>query len=54
MSGILSHWHIVALVVLGIYEVIIRLIPTVSSWSVLGLIIKILKVLSDYLDVKKK
>lgn len=40
----------IVLAVIGIYEVIARLIPTVADWSVLGNIIRFLKVVSDYLN----
>lgn len=44
----------IVLAVIGIYEVIARLIPTVADWSVLGNIIRFLKVVSDYLNNKLK
>lgn len=39
---------------LGVYEVIARVIPSVNDWSVLGNIIKFLRVISDYLNNLKK
>ena len=41
-------------VVLGIYEVFARLIPSVNDWSILGNIIRFLKVISDWLNNLKK
>jgi len=45
----------IVLAIIGIYEVIARLIPSVADWSILGNIIRFLKVISDYLNnlVKK-
>jgi hypothetical protein len=43
---------IVALLV-GIYEVVIRVIPTVANYSLIGKIIDILKWLSEFLNRKK-
>lgn len=45
----------IVLAIIGIYEVIARLIPTVADWSILGNIIRFLKMISDYLNnVKNK
>jgi len=41
-------------IVLGIYEVLARLIPTVGQWSLLGWIIKLLYWISENLDKRKK
>ena len=43
---------ILALIV-GFYEVIVRLVPTVGQWGLIGKIIDILKWLSDFLNRKK-
>lgn len=40
--------------VIGIYEVVVRIWPTVGDKSLIGLILKILKVVSDALNVQKK
>lgn len=40
-------------IILGIYEFLSRIIPSVKDWSILGNIIKFLKWLSDYLNRKK-
>lgn len=44
----------ILLFILGIYEVIIRIIPTFKSYSLIALIISVVKLISDYLDKKKK
>ena len=41
-------------ITLGIYEVIARVIPSVKDWSILGNIISLLKVVSDWLNNMKK
>lgn len=46
-------WHIAVALIAGIYEVIIRLIPTVGNYSFIGKIIDILKWISDFLNRKK-
>lgn len=45
---------IIVAVIVGIYDVIVRIIPTVGNWSILGKIIDILKWLSDYFNRRKK
>lgn len=40
--------------IVGIYEVIVRLIPTVKDYTFIGMIIKVLRVISDNLQLKKK
>ena len=45
---------IVVSVVAGIYEILVRLIPTVGNYSWIAKIIDILKWLSDFLNRKKK
>lgn len=47
-------WKIVISIILGIYEVLVRFIPTVGTWSILSWIIKLLQWLSDMLDNRKK
>ncbi len=47
-------WHTIVAILAGVYEVIVRLIPTVSNYSWIGKIIDILKWLSDFLNRKKK
>jgi len=40
--------------ILGLYELLSRVIPTINDWTILGNIIKFLKWISDYLNNKKK
>jgi len=47
INFILSHWHLLIAIFIGVYEVLARLIPTVNDWSVLSWIIKLLKWISD-------
>lgn len=49
----LSFQLIIALLA-GIYEVVIRVIPTVNNYSFIGKIIDILKWLSEFLNRKKR
>jgi hypothetical protein len=44
---------LIAVSVLGIYEVIVRLIPSVGDYSVVSWIIKFLKKISDTLNITK-
>lgn len=50
----LAHWHVVIGIIVGIYEVFIRLIPTVGNHSLLKIIIDLLKWFSDNLNITKK
>jgi hypothetical protein len=54
MSWFLAHWHVIAALIIGIYETLVRVIPTIGSYSLVAKIIDILKWLSDNLDKKKK
>lgn len=45
---------IVVSIIAGVYEVVIRIIPTVGNYSILAKIINLLKIISDYLNVTKK
>lgn len=40
----------IILVILGVYEVIARIIPSISDWTILGNIIRFLKIVSDWLN----
>jgi hypothetical protein len=51
---ILAHWHLIVAIIVGIYEAVVRLIPTVGNYSLLKIIIDLLKWLSDHLNVTKK
>jgi hypothetical protein len=50
LSGI--PFKLIILFIVGLYELVVRLIPSIGSWSLLALIIKILKYISDYLQRK--
>lgn len=43
----------VLLFIIGLYDLIIRIIPTVGNYSVIAFLIKILKIISDFLNNKK-
>jgi len=47
-------WHIIVAIVAGVYEVLVRIIPTVKNYSFIGKIIEILLWLSNFLNRKKK
>jgi phage-related minor tail protein len=53
MNWLLENYQIIIALILGFYEVLARVIPTVGNWSILGFIIKLLKWLSDALDNKR-
>jgi hypothetical protein len=44
----------IILAIVGVYEVLARLIPSINDWTVLGNIFKFLKWISDYLNNLKK
>lgn len=46
-------WYLVIAFVVGIYEVIVRLIPSIGQNGIIGKIIDILKWLSDFLNNHK-
>lgn len=47
-------WKLIVALILGLYDVIARLIPTVNDWSWLSWIIKLISFLNDFLNRKKK
>lgn len=53
LAFILSHIKLILLLIIGIYEVVIRIVPTVNNLSLIGLIINILKLISDYFNKTK-
>lgn len=53
MNWFLTHWHLLVALLVGLYEVIVRLIPTVGNYSLLKIIIDLLKWLSDHLNNTK-
>lgn len=54
MNWIVENWHAIVAIIIGVYEVIARIIPTVGDVSVLGKIIMFLKWISDNLNNFKK
>jgi hypothetical protein len=54
MNWITENWQIIVALVIGIYEVVARLIPTVSDITILGKIIALLKWISDSVNNTKK
>lgn len=54
MDWLIQNWQIIVAVIIGVYEVIARIIPTVNDWTVLGKIILFLRWLSDNLNNLKK
>ncbi len=43
LEGLPSWVYVAAAVLLGIYEVIVRFIPTVNNYSIIGMIIKVIR-----------
>jgi|MudIll2142460700_1097286.scaffolds.fasta_scaffold324983_3 hypothetical protein len=54
IDWIIANWQILVAVVVGIYEVVVRIIPTVGDITIIGKIIAFLKWLSDNLNRTKK
>jgi len=54
IDWITTNWHAVIAIIVGIYEVIVRLIPTVGDITIIGKIIAFLKWISDNLNNRKK
>lgn len=46
-------WYIILMLIIGLYEVVVRIIPAIARFSLIALIIDILKLISDYLKRKK-
>lgn len=42
------------LVALGVYEVVVRYVPTSKDWTIIGNVFKWLKRISDVLNASKK
>jgi hypothetical protein len=51
--GLLAKSPIVAALLAGLYEIAVRLIPTVKDYTILGKVLKGLKWLSDFLNLKR-
>jgi len=54
MNWIIENWQAIVGIVIGVYEVIARLIPTVGDITIIGKIIAFLKWISDNLNNIKK
>lgn len=54
MEPIHFTWQLIVALLAGIYEVVVRLIPTVTNYSFIGKIIESLVWLSNFLNRKKK
>ena len=54
MSWIVENWHAVIAIIVGVYEVVARVSPTVGDVSLIGKIIALLKWISDNLNNFKK
>jgi hypothetical protein len=53
MNWFVENWHTVTGVLIGVYEAIVRIIPTVGSYSIIGKIISLLALISNTFDRKK-
>ena len=60
-KDLLHNWHTLVALIVAVYEVIVRFIPTVGNYSLIGKLVLILKFIvdniasfSDYLNNKKK
>jgi hypothetical protein len=47
-------WYIIVGILAGVYDVFVRIIPTVKNYSFIGKIIEILLWVSNFLNNKKK
>lgn len=47
-------WQLAIALLAGLYEVVVRIIPTIANYSWIAKIIDILKWVSDFLNRKKK
>lgn len=54
MEWFLAHWQLIIAIILGVYEVFARLIPTVKDISILSWFIAFLRWLSDNLNNRKR
>jgi len=45
---------VIVAIIAGVYEVLARVVPTVTNWSLIGKIVDIIKFISDSLNRKKK
>jgi hypothetical protein len=45
--------NLIAVSAIGLYEIIVRIVPTVADYSAVSWLIRILKLVSDKLNIKK-
>ena len=50
-----AHWTIpfVSGIILSLYEILVRVVPTVQNYSVISFVINLLKLVSDKLNISK-
>lgn len=53
MNWISTNWHIVTGLLIAGYEAVVRIIPTVGTYSIIAKVINLLKLVSDTFDRKK-
>jgi hypothetical protein len=54
MNWLVEHYQIILAIIIGVYEVIARVIPTVGDITIIGKIIALLRWLSDSTNRFKK
>lgn len=42
---LVENWEVIALVILAIYEIVARFIPTDNNWSIVHAVVKILDII---------
>lgn len=52
-AGILANPGLITAIAVTVYELVVRVVPTVKKWSFLGKIIDFLKLASDQLNNEK-
>lgn len=50
----LHNIYLVVAIIIGVIEVVVRFIPTVGMWAPLGVILKVLNFISEFLNKEKK
>jgi hypothetical protein len=49
----MEHFYFYTSLILSVYEVLSRVVPTSKTWSIIGAVINAAKAISDKLDKKK-
>ena len=52
-SWFAANWQLIIALIVGVYEAVVRLIPSVGNYSIIAKIIQLLQWLSEALDNKK-